>query len=168
MSAMKSIRLALFGLALCFAGNQVVAEPMVLDVVLSPKDEIRHDFKDDDRHFLLLTEREGSAAGGEVFAGAKVVEYGIHDVTRGEGGKASGYLEATTTGGDIAYFRWRLRALFVMGPDGKTKVIDNGYWELTGGTGQFAAMRGVGTLLLEFVSKTDRRYLLEGDISPAP
>jgi hypothetical protein len=58
--------------------------------------------------------------------------------------------------------------LFVAGPDGKAKFIDNGYWELTGGTGQFASMRGVGTMLIEFVSKTDRRYVLEGDISPAP
>ncbi len=165
---MRPIRSALFGLALCLGANGAVAEPITLDVVLSPKDQIRLDFKDDDRHFLLLTQREGKAAGGGVFAGAQVVEYGIHDVTRGDGGKASGYLEAITTGGDIAYFRWRLRALFVAGSDGKAKVIDNGYWELTGGTGQFATMRGVGTLLLEFVSKTDRRFLLEGDISPAP
>jgi hypothetical protein len=36
------------------------------------------------------------------------------------------------------------------------------------GTGQLAAVRGGGTLLLEFVSKTDRRFILEGDISSAP
>jgi hypothetical protein len=159
---------ALLGLALAFAAAAAAAEPMNLDVVLSPKDQIQLDFKDDSGHFVLLSQREGSADAGGVFAGANVIEYGMHDVTRGDSGEASGYLEATTTGGDIAYFRWRLRAFFVAGPDGKTKVIDNGYWELAGGTGQFADMRGVGTLLLEFVSKTDRRYVLEGDISPAP
>ena len=165
---MRRIQAALLGLALCLGATGAAAEPMILDVVLSPKDQINLDFKDDSRHFVILMQREGSADGSGVFEGAKVVEYGMHDVTRGDSGKASGYFEATTTGGDIAYFRWRLRAWFVAGPDGKTKVINNGYWELTGGTGQFATMRGVGTMLLEFVSKTDRRFVLEGDISPAP
>ena len=165
---MRPIQAALLGLALCLGATGAAAEPMILDVVLSPKDQINLDFKDDSRHFVILMQREGSADGSGVFEGAKVVEYGMHDVTRGDGGKASGYFEATTTGGDIAYFRWRLRALFVAGPDGKAKIINNGYWELTGGTGQFATMRGVGTMLLEFVSKTDRRFVLEGDISSAP
>lgn len=141
---------------------------MVLDAVLSTTDQISLGFKNDSRHFVTLIQREGSAAGGGVFEGARVVEYGMHDVTSGEGGKASGYLEATTTGGDIAYFEWRLRAFFVAGPDGNARVVNAGHWELFGGTGQFATMRGVGTMLLEFVSKTDRRYVLEGDISPAP
>ena len=112
------------GFVICFSPSQLAAEPMTLDVNLSLKDEIRFDFKDDSQHFILLTEREGHAAGGGDLAGAKVVEYGMHDVTRGEGGKASGYLEATTTEGDIAYFRWHLRAFFVAGPDNKVKVID--------------------------------------------
>jgi hypothetical protein len=141
---------------------------MILDVVVSPKDQINLDFKDDNRHFVILMQREGSADGGGVFKGATVLEYGLHDITRGESGKASGYFEATTTGGDIAYFRWRLRAVFVAGPDGKTKVINNGYWELSGGTGQFATLRGVGNMRLEFVSKTERRFVLEGNIAPAP
>lgn len=165
---MRPIQTALLSLAICFSSAGVAAEPMTLDVVLSPKDEIRLDFKDNNHHFVILTEREGDATGSGVFLGAKVFEYAMHDMTRGDGGEASGYLEVTTTGGDIAYIRWRLRALFVVGADGKTKVIDNGYWELTGGTGQFASQRGVGTLLLEFVSKADRRYVLEGDISPTP
>ena len=165
---MRPIQAALLGLALCLGATGAAAEPMILDVVLSPKDQINLDFKDDNRHFVILMQREGSADGGGVFKGAKVVEYGLHDITRGESGKASGYFEATTTGGDIAYFRWRLRAVFVAGPDGKAKVINNGYWELTGGTGQFATLRGVGNMLLEFVSKTERRFVLEGDVSPAP
>ncbi len=165
---MGRIQAVLLGLSLCLGGGGAAAEPVTLDVVLSPKDQIQLDFKDESGHFVLLSQREGSADGSGLFAGAKVVEYGMHDIVPGDGGEASGYLEATTTGGDIAYFRWRLRAFFVAGPDGNTKVIDNGHWELAGGTGQFAAMRGVGTMLLEFVSKTDRRYVLEGDISPAP
>jgi hypothetical protein len=155
-------------MAICTAATGVLAEPMTLDAVLAPKQQVRLDFKHDDRHFLMFTEREGSATGSGVFSSAKVSEFGMHDVVRGEGGRATGYLEAIATNGDVAYFRWELRALFVAGSDGKSRVIDNGYWELAGGTGQFENMRGVGTLLLEFVSKTDRRFLLEGDLSPAP
>jgi hypothetical protein len=143
------------------------AEPMKLDAVLSPADEIRLDFEDNKNHFLSLIKRQGEAASGGTFEGAQVVEYGMHDVVGGEGGHATGYLVATTTGGDTAYFKWNLRAQFVKGSEDKTRVINNGHWELAGGTGQFAEKRGVGTLLLEFPSKTERRYVLEGDISPA-
>jgi len=165
---MRRISAALLGSILCLGATGAAAEPMTLDVVLAPKDLIQLDFKDESHHFVLLSQREGNADGSGVFAGAKVAEYGMHDIVGGAGGNALGYLEATTTGGDIAYLKWQLRALFVAGPDGKAKVIDNGHWELAGGTGKFASMRGVGTMRLEFVSKTDRRYVLEGDISPAP
>lgn len=156
------------GLILCPGVTKAAPEPMILDVVLSPKNQINLDCKDNSRHFVILIQREGTADGSGVFEGVEVVEYGMHDLTRGESGKASGYFEATTTDGDAAYFWWRLRAFFIAGPDGTAEVINNGSWELTGGTGQFATMRGVGTMLLEFVSKTDRRFVLTGDISPAP
>jgi len=164
---MRRLQAAAFSATLCLAAAGAAAEPMTLDVVLSPKDEIRLAFESDGRHSLSLTHREGSAAGSGIFAGATVAEYGMHDVTGGEGGEAAGYLQATTAGGDIAYIKWRLRALFAAGPDGKAKVINGGHWELAGGTGQFAALRGVGTLAIEFPSKTERRYILQGDLSPA-
>jgi len=164
----RSIQATLIALALCFGATRAVAEPMVLDAVLSTQEDISLAFKDDSNHFVTLLRREGSATGRDIFKDAKVVEYGMHDVTRGEGAKATGYIEATTTGGDIAYFRWRLRASFVAGPDGNVKLINSGYWELTGGTGQFATLRGVGTMLIEFLNKTERRYILDGDLSPAP
>jgi hypothetical protein len=165
---MRRIQAAFLTVALCFAASTVAAESVTLDVVLSAKDEIRLDFKDESNHFVALTQRAGTAEGGGAFAGAEVVEYGLHDVIPGDGGNATGYLEATTRDGDVAYFKWHLRAFFVAGDNGDVRIIDNGHWELAGGTGQFASMRGVGTLLLEFVSKTERRYLLEGDISPRP
>jgi len=165
---MRRLHAALFGLTLCLGASGAAAEPMSLNVVLAPKELIRLDFQDGSRHFVLLSQREGTAEAGGAFAGAKVVEYGLHDVVPGDGAMARGYLAATTTGGDVAYIKWQLRAVFVAGAEGKTGIVDNGHWELAGGTGQFAAMRGVGTLLLEFVSKTDRRYVLQGDISPAP
>lgn len=48
------------------------------------------------------------------------------------------------------------------------ELVNDGHWELAGGTGQFESMRGVGTMSIEFVNDTDRRYVLEGDVSPAP
>lgn len=156
------------GLTLCLGASGAAAESMSLDVVLSPKDEIRLHFEHDSRRHFQLTQREGTADGAGPFTGAKVVEYGMHDVVVGDRGIASGYFEVTTTEGDIAYLKWRLRAHFIAGAEDKVKVVNTGYWELIGGIGQFAGMRGVGTLLLQFVSKTERRFLFEGDISPAP
>ena len=155
-------------LALCLGTAQAVAEPVKLDAVLSTTDSISLNFKDDTRRFLTLLQREGTATGEGPFEGAKVVEYGMHDVTGGEAAEASGFLEVTTAGGDVAYFRWSLRAFFVGEPDGKTRLVNAGHWELAGGTGQFATLRGVGTLAIEFPSKTERRYILEGEIAPAP
>ncbi len=165
---MRRSQAAFLGMAFCLSSTEAVAEPMILDAVLSTTDQFSLGFKNDSRRFVTLLQREGSAAGGGVFEGAKVVEYGMHDITSGESAKASGYLEASTTGGDIAYFEWRLRAFFVAGPDGNARVANGGQWELIGGTGQFANLRGVGTMRIEFVSKTDRRYIFEGDLSPAP
>lgn len=162
------MKATLIALTLCFGATGAAAEPMVLDAVLSTQQDISLAFKDDSRHIVTLLRREGSAIGNGTFKDAKVVEYGMHDVTLGEGAEASGYIEATTTGGDIAYIRWRLLASFVAGPDGKVKPINSGYWELTGGTGSFATLRGVGTMLIEFLNKTERRYIFEGDLSPAP
>ena len=165
---MRPLRSIMLGLMLGFGAATAGAEPMTLNVVMTTTDDISLGFQDDNRHFLTLLLREGSAEGEGVFEGAKVAEYGMHDVTGGVGGEASGYIVATTIGGDIAYFRWQLHAFFVAGPNGESKVVNSGHWELAGGTGQFATQRGVGSLRIEFPSKTERRYILTGDISPAP
>ena len=109
---MRTMIATLLGLALYLATGLVgaSADPMILDAVLSTKADISLAFKDDSRHFVTLLRREGSATGDGVFKDAQVVEYGMHDVTRGDSAKASGYIEATTSGGDVAYFRWQLRA----------------------------------------------------------
>lgn len=167
---MRKLKIVLFSFALSMTlgANDASAEPVVLDAILSITDDISLAFKDDKHHFVTLLKREGQAAGKGVFKDAKVIEYGMHDVTLGESANARGYIEVTTIEGDIAYLRWQLSATFVAGADGKAKLINAGSWELTGGTGQFEAMRGVGTMFIEFPSKTERRYVFEGDISPAP
>ncbi len=52
-------------------------------------------------------------------------------------------------------------------PGGKPKMLGNGHWELVGGTGTFAGMKGVGTLQIKRASKTSRRFILEGELVPA-
>lgn len=165
---MRLMRAALLGFAVWLGAGSAAAEPMRLDVVLTTQESISLGFKNEEGHFLTLLRREGTAEGEGRFVGAAVAEYGMHDVAGGEQAEASGYIEATTAAGAIAYFRFQLRAFFVKGTDGNTTVINDGLWELAGGTGDFAALRGVGNLRIEFVGKTERRYILEGDLSPAP
>lgn len=165
---MRAVRAAIAGLLLSLAATAAAAEPLAIEAVLSTTESISLAFKDNESHFLTLLKREGEAEGDSAFAGASVVEYGLHDVTGGDNARANGYLEVTTGDGAVAYFRWQLAAVFAKAEDGKPGLLNRGQWELTGGTGRFASMTGVGSLRIEVVSKTERRYVLEGDIAPAP
>jgi len=140
------------------------AETMKIEAVMSPKQQMKLDFADGSKHFVLLVRREGQSAGGGPLAGGSVTEYGMHDIVRGVGGDPRGDLEIKKPSGDIAYIKWTVRAIFVPGPGGKPRLFDNGVWELAGGTGVFAAMKGAGTMHIKPVTKTDRRFILEGEL----
>lgn len=140
------------------------AEPLHIEAVMSPKQQMQLDFKDASKHFVLLVRREGHATGQGILADANVVEYGMHDIIPGVGGSPTGYLEMTTPGGDIAYINWHIGAVFVPGPDGKPMLLDNGYWQVVAGTGALKGLAGAGTLHLKAVSATDRKFILDGDL----
>ncbi|MGE5284205.1 MAG: hypothetical protein ACM3OG_04475 [Actinomycetota bacterium] len=144
------------------------ASPMKIEAVMTPKEQIRLDFADGSKHFVLMVKREGKAAGDGVLNGASVTEYGDHDITPGVGGDPRGYLVFTMPGGDIAYVKWRVRAVFVRGPEGKPMLLDNGIWEVAGGTGKFGKLSGAGTLHIKPAPGADRRFILEGDLITAP
>jgi hypothetical protein len=144
------------------------AAPVKIEAVVAPKEQIRLDFADGSKHFVLMVKREGKAAGEGVLNGASVTEYGVHDVTPGIGGDPRGYLVFSMPDGDIAYVKWQVRAVFVPGPEGKPVLLDNGFWEIAGGTGKFNKMSGAGILHIKPVSQTDRRFMLEGDLVAAP
>jgi len=163
---MKFILTAATALAV-LASMPAAAEPVHLEAVMAPKEQIRLDFEDGSKHFLLMVRREGVAEGGGIFEGASVVEYGAHDIVPGLGGDPRGYLVLTLPSGEIAYLKWQVRAVFVPGADGAPTLLDNGFWEVAGGTGRFAGMKGAGTLHIKAVSKTDRRFILDGDVVPA-
>ena len=161
-------RILTFALALSAAAVPALAETMHIEAVMTPKQQMQLDFKDGSKHFVLLVRREGKAEGGGPLAGASVVEFGMHDIVPGMGGEPRGYLDLTAANGDIAYIRWQIGAVFVPGPEGKPVLLDNGYWQIAGGTGDFAKLAGAGTLHLKPTSPTDRRFILDGDVVRKP
>lgn len=154
------------GLGLLLSWCVAAAAPVSIEAVVAPKEQIRLDFADGSRHFVAMVRREGKATGSEPFAGSDVAEYGFHDVIPGEGGDPRGYLTFTNAGG-IAYVKWTIRAVFVPGADGKPMLLDQGVWELVGGTGRFKGAKGAGTINLKSVSPTDRKFILTGDVVTA-
>lgn len=144
-----------------------LAEPVKVEAVMTPKETLQLDFADGSKHFVLMVRREGEAKGSGALAGAKVVEYGMHDIVPGVGGDPRGYLVMTTANGDIAYIKWRVRAVFVPGANGKPQLLDNGYWEITSGTGSLSKAKGAGTLHIKAVSPIDRKFILDGDVAIA-
>lgn len=149
-------------LALAAAAN---AETLKIDAVMTPKEQIRLDFKDGSNHFVLMVRREGKAEGQGVLAGAAMTEHGYHDIVPGIGGDPRGYLVATRPDGDMAYISWTVRAVFIPGADGKPVLLDNGVWEIVSGTGKLKNLKGAGTLHIKAISPTDpaRRFTLEGE-----
>ncbi len=165
-------RVILQALAVCAlaaaASGPGATESMRIEAVLAPKEQMRLDFEGGSKHFVLLVRREGKAEGGGPLAGAAVTEYGMHDIVLGVAGDPRGYLEFTAADGAKAYIKWIVRAIFVANPGGKPKLLDYGHWELVGSTGTFAGMTGVSTLQIKAAGKTERRFILQGDLAPAP
>lgn len=145
-----------------------LAEKIHIEAVLAPQEQMRLNFEDGSKHFVLFVRREGAAEGSGPLNGAAVNEYGMHDIIPGVAGDPRGYLEFTAPDGGKAYIKWIVRAIFVPTPDGKPKLLDYGHWEMVGGSGKFAGMKGVGSLQIKAASKTDRRFILDGDLVAAP
>ncbi len=155
------------GLAAALLAGSAFAEKMTVETVLSPQEQIRLNFEDGSKHFVLMVRRTGKAEGQGPLAGASVTEYGMHDLVRGKDGDPRGYLVFAHQDGSKAYIKFRVRAVFVPGPSGKPRLLDNGYWEVVGTTGRFDGMKGAGTMHIKPASKTDRRFILNGDLVAA-
>ncbi len=152
-------------LLLTSAAGTASAEPVEVEAVVAPKEQMQLDFEDGSGHFVLLVRREGQAEGNGPLAGAAVAEYGLHDVVPGESGDAQGYLVFTREDdGSEAYVKWRLRAVFVPAEGGDPRLLNSGLWEVVGGTGAYEGLEGAGTLHIQFDTETDRRFVLSGDL----
>lgn len=166
---MYRLRIPLLALlSLAATATAATAAEMKVEAILAPQEQIRLDFKDGTGHFVLMVRRQGMATGSGPLAGTQVTEYGVHDITPGSGGDPRGYLVFAAPDGDTAYAKWSVRAVFVPGADGKPKLLDNGFWEIAGGTGKFAKLKGAGTLHIKPASPTDRRFILDGEVASAP
>jgi hypothetical protein len=156
---------AIFALPLLLiTATPVHAEGVKFDAVVAQKEAIRLDFADPSKHFFLLVRREGKSEGQGPLAGANVQEYGAHDIMPGVGGEPRGYLEFAKADGDKAYIKWTIQAVFVTGPDGKPKLLDNGVWQVVSGTGKLEKLKGAGTFHLVPTGPTERRFVLEGEL----
>jgi hypothetical protein len=140
------------------------AEPVKFEALVSQKEAIRLDFTDPSKRFFLMVRREGRSEGHGPLAGATVQEFGVHEVVPGVGGEPRGYLEFVTADGSKAYLKWIIHAVFVPGPDGKPKLLGNGAWEVSAGTGKLEQLKGAGRLSLGFPGPTDRRFMMEGEL----
>jgi hypothetical protein len=144
------------------------AAELAVEAVMSPQDQIRHDLEDESKRIILLVHRAGTAKGTGLLDGTTVTEYGMHSIVPGADGKAGGYLVFEDADGDKAYAEWSLRAVFVPAEEeGKMTLLDNGVWEIVGGTGRHQGLQGAGTLNMQAVNDTDRNYILKGNLVPA-
>ena len=147
--------------------GSALADPVSVEAVMTPMEEMKFDLGDGSKHFVLAVRREGVAEGDGAFAGASVVEFGWHDINPPVSGDPRGYLQLTADNGDVAVLSWTVRAIFMAGDDGPA-LFDNGVWELVSGTGQFDGMRGVGSLIIKPAGGPKRLFVLDGEVRPAP
>ncbi len=145
-----------------------MADPMHIDAMVSAKERTQLDFKDGSKHSVLFVRREGKAEGTGKLAGTTVTEYGMHDITPKVGGTSLGYFEMTAANGDIAYIDWHIGASFAPGTDGKPAMHYDGTWQIVSGTGRLKDISGEGTLRMQVISATDRRFIFDGDVNAKP
>ena len=155
---------AITAVSMLVLASAVQAEPVKFEALVAQKEAIRLDFADASKRFFLLVRREGKTEGQGPLAGANVQEYGVHDVVPGVGGQPHGYLEFVGTDGSKAYLKWTIQAIFLAGADGKPRLLDNGLWQVVGGTGRWEKLKGAGTFRLRFPGPTDRRFVMEGQL----
>lgn len=161
---MKKLIFAATTAILLATSLSISAAEIAVKAVMVPKEQMRLDFADGSKHFLLMVRREGRAAGTGPLAGASVTEFGYHDIIPGDSGDPRGYLVFALPNGDVAYVKWTVRAVFVSGDDGKPKLLDNGVWEIAGATGQLKGLKGAGILHIRAVSPADREFELTGEM----
>lgn len=151
--------------AFCALTNgAVLAEPITIEAVITPKTESKLELADGTNRYLLATQREGKASGNGLLAGATMLEWGMHDVHPGSSANGNGYLVFTTPDGDIAYLKYQFRTVFLPISEGKRRLLASGYWEAAGGTGKLKGLRGGGTLQFTAPSPKERKWTLTGDL----
>ncbi|MET4129034.1 hypothetical protein [Roseovarius sp. MBR-6] len=152
---------------LMLISSAALAAPVSVTTVLDPQEQMRFEMGDGTPHFVLAVRREGVSEGEGALAGAKVTEFGWHDIQPPMGGDPRGYLRFEAENGDVAIVKFTVRAVFMKGAD-KPELHDDGFWELVNGTGQFEGKRGVGVIKIEPAEGPKRLFTLTGEIGDKP
>jgi len=160
---MRSSFILAVAAAAAIVGSSALAEPVSVEVMLTPQEQLKFEFADGSKHFVLAVRREGKAEGSGAFAGAAVTEIGWHDINPPVSGDPQGYLQVTAENGDVAILRWTVKATFVKGAEGKPTLFNNGFWELVSGTGQFQDKHGVGSLVIK-PQGGPNLFILDGEV----
>lgn len=162
---MKQFFQSILVIGLATLSTWVIADTINFEAVMTPKEQFQLDFEDGSNHFVLFVRREGAVDGAGPLSGTTATEFGMHDVTRGVGGDPQGYLVFANSAGEKAYVKWHVRAIFFPGAE-KPRLVDYGFWEIVGGTGRFAGLKGIGSMQIKAVTKTDRLFSFQGEIEP--
>lgn len=152
--------------AAALIGGAAVAEPVSVEGVLTPEESMKFELGDGTKHFVLAVRRQGTFEGSGPFDGANVTEFGWHDVNPPVQGDPQGYLRLTAGDGDVAVLHWTVKAVFTQGAEGPA-LSNSGVWKLVGGTGRFAEMTGVGSLVLT-PAGGPTKFMLEGEVGDKP
>lgn len=163
---MRSPLILAFAAAAAFTCGSAAAEPVSVEALLTPQEQLRFEIGDGSKHFVLAVRREGKAEGSGVFAGAAVKEFGWHDVNPPVSASPQGYLQVTAQNGDVAVLRWTVQATFTKGEKGPS-LFNSGIWELVSGTGQFKDKRGVGSLTIR-PKGGPNLFILQGEVGDRP
>ena len=156
---------AIGAIALALGSAAAIGDPIKIEALMAERQHMKLDFADGSRRYVMLMQREGASSGDQLLAGAKVVEFGLHDVTPNGATDTIFYHAFTLPNGDTAYIKSAFRGVTVRGPDGKPRNALNGLWEVVGASGQLKGLKGAGTVRLKRVSKEARQFTFEGEAS---
>ena len=104
-----------------------MAEPLNVQAVMVPKEQIRLDFKDGSGHFLHVLRSKEAAFGTCHLNAAGISKFGRHDIVPCVSEDPSRYLVATKGERNLAYPKWTVKAIFLPVKDGKLDINDNGF-----------------------------------------
>ena len=108
-----TVRLAaLCAITLLLEGGAMAA-PVSVSAVMDPQEQMRFEMGDGTPHFVLAVRHEGVSEGEGVLAGAKVTEFGWHDIQPPLGGDPRGYLRFEAENGDVAVIKFTVRARMI-------------------------------------------------------
>ena len=150
-------------LAITLSTGTAHAAPVEFAALITPKADVTLRFEDGSNRLVRLVQREGETRGGGPLDSTTMLEWGMHELTS-EKGNGQGYLVFTHDSGDIAYLRFDWQARMLQSPSGSLSPKLAGSWDIVGGTGRFAALKGVGSLRIEVRSARERYWVFEGDI----